>query len=506
MKSKTALVYIPGWPLRTSSFMPKSSLAVLAGRMAGCDKPLRILDFGVVDTVRRFSGVLSEFSVKPAEAMISNSFSSRLRRLFDNDGMGEFLRVRREWRTEIAGQIMGESPERLVYLADTRDEYREARGVALMVRRQNPHIQQCVIGAHAHKYGVLFAASEEPFSHYGNNVEDWLLLPGVFGPGEPEPAAEYDPSVYPALYSGGKFHCFTVGTGGNSVGICAEMRRIQRHVPVCAFDVAGSLPLARAMDMAAEFVARRMETAYACTLAPGGSAEGAASLLHATGCRSAAVDVPTGSQRLLEDFYGCGYGVSQARNLMRILRAQGISVTAQLVYPCPRDDRHTRAETELLLDQSLPEGVVAGYPECHPRSRWAESPELFGFNCPPAQQLRWARGDDRPELCDTGAPLPCGGMRGWTPESARAAQQSLLREVETRGTVAGLGQAEALIARVAGFEGREQAWHHRVQTALATGDFNELSALITAFNRRAAGAPRANQPEWLPLDLAAAAN
>ncbi len=293
---------------------------------------------------------------------------------------------------------------------------------------------------------------------------------------------------------------------GNARRAVAEISHCQRLVPVRTFHVEDRGGLAAARDLASEIMGSRLDVWYSRRLRPGHGAEGIASLLEASGCCSVDFPLLTGSQRLIEDFFGMTHGVSQSRASLRACRTAGIFTSLELVYPCPMDDYHTRAETVLFLEQTLPDAVKVSFPELRYGGRWTDAPDDFGFQVAAGNMARWAAACDVPQFLSAPAPRPYK-MGGIVERHDDADQDSLLAEAKARGAVLDMTAQEALIARVAGWEGREQAWKHSVGRAFVTGDFAGLFDLIKAFNRQTCLNKRKSaSSEREPMDLAAVAN
>ena len=490
MISKTVLVYVPGWPLRLDSFLPKADLARLAAREISLGRDALILDFGTPTALERFSEELDAH----ARRMERASSGGGLEWLRSWNQRGRLAAVRGKWHRDLAAEIAEERPGKVVYLTETREEYREARSVAAQLHEVHPSALQTVCGAHADGHVSHVAGGDGLFE----GVEH------VAAPGPDAPLPVYDPAVYPALYAGDKLHQFTVS--GNARRVAAEMGQCQRLVPSRAFHVEDRGGMAAARDLASEVMGARLEVWYSRRLRPVQGAEGIASLLEASGCRCADFPLLSGSQRLIEDFFGMTHGVSAARASLRACRAAGIFTSLELVYPCPWDDHHTRAETLLFMEQTLPDAVKVRFPELRYGGRWTAAPKDFGFEVTAGSLARWAVAGDAPQFVPGPSPRPYK-MRGGAAARDESEQDALLAEAKTRGAAPDMTAQEALLAKVAGWEGREGAWKHAINRALATGDFAGLADHITQFNRHAGRAVRkAPASEWSSVDLAAVAN
>ena len=490
MIAKTVLVYIPGWPLRIESFLPKAALARLAAREISLGRDALILDFGTPTALERFSEELDaharrqECSANAGGLGWLRSWSQR----------GKLAALRGRWHRDLAAEIAEERPGKVVYLTDTREEYREARCVAAKLHELHAATLQTVCGTHADGHVPHVAGGDGVFE----GVEH------LAAPGTDTPFPVYDPAVYPALYGGDKLHLFTVS--GNARRAVAEMGLCQRLVPSRAFHVDDRGGMAAARDLASEVMGARLEVWYSRRLRPVQGAEGIASLLEASGCRCADFPLMSGSQRLIEDFFGMTHGVSAARASLRACRAAHVFTSLELVYPCPWDDHHTRAETLLFMEQTLPDAVKVRFPELRYGGRWTAAPKDFGFEISASAVARWAVAADAPQFVPAAAPRPYR-MRGYAAAREDSDQDTLLAEAKTRGAAPDMTAQEALLANVAGWEGREGAWKHVINRALVTGDFSGVTAHITQFNRHAGRLARKTPvTEWVATDLAAVAN
>jgi hypothetical protein len=158
------------------------------------------------------------------------------------------------------------------------------------------------------------------------------------------------------------------------------------------------------------------------------------------------------------------------------------------------------------MEQTLPDAVKVGFPELRYGGRWTAAPGDFGFQVAAGTMARWAAAGDGPQFVPGPSSRPYK-MRGSAARREDGERDSLLAEAKARGAAPDMSAQEALVAKVAGWDGRERAWKHNMDRALATGDFAGLSEHITAFNRLAGRSTgRAAGAEWSSIDLAAVAN
>jgi hypothetical protein len=157
------------------------------------------------------------------------------------------------------------------------------------------------------------------------------------------------------------------------------------------------------------------------------------------------------------------------------------------------------------MDQTLPDAVKVSFPELRYGRRWIEAPEDYGFQVSATVLGRWAAACDIPQFLPAQASRPYR-MGGIVERTDDLDHESLLAEAKARGAVLDMSAQEALVARTAGWEDREQAWKHSIGGVLLKGDFAGLFEHIKAFNRSACLNKRKVTAERESNDFAAVAN
>jgi hypothetical protein len=194
--------------------------------------------------------------------------------------------------------------------------------------------------------------------------------------------------------------------------------------------------------------------------------------LFASGCRAAGFRIPTGSQRLLEDFYGFDMSISAMRATVRRCRAAGIFTVAHLCYPSPWDDYHTRAETELFLEACRPDGIEINTPELMPHSIWFTRAHAYGFIFDHHNFQQWvecsgSQQDDMPYQ-----------MQHWKRGRAAEAKHSLATHAESLGCTIGITEKHGLLARIARSTMEEASFLGALKEGLVNNDAAKLGGLI----------------------------
>lgn len=349
----------------------------------------------------------------------------------------------------------------------------------------------------------------------------WGAVPGLVfrhgaticeGVGQPQPLdpgfapADYHPSRYPSLLDGGKIKLFTLAqTSGHAhlghyrggyqprgrlVRDCRQMRvdveQLHRLYGAETFHVSGSHTPAEAIQgFAAECLALPFSIQY--------SREGhvheldsdTLSALSRSGCRALGLCLLTGSQWALSDFFGENWTISEAEASMRRIRAHGVYLHAEFIYPCPVDDYHTRAETFRIIRRNRPDGVRFSFPGLVPGSAWFQHAAEFNYLVSLKRFEGWVSSPPfvmchRTEAA--GLPFQFNGLRGGAVATLHEGAMSELAELQidrVSGAMAGL------MARVSGFAGRESDYTTMLDRAVLRLDLAHLRDMIESFNVRA---------------------
>lgn len=561
MKTRSALLYVPGVPYRLDALMPQRCLAVSAGCLIGAGHETRIWDYGTVEAMRRFSTpgfraaakeISSGWDTLCGGAGAGRTPSYREARAFKALSLECEVRRCREVALSVAAE---ERLDFVAFLVHRREDFRMARRVAELLREERPEVCQVVFGPHIDLYGTVALASAPVFdggcvgdyelglaalSERINRREEWGVIPdflyrtagGLRRTGRDVnmdldflAAPCYERAVYPAVHTTGKLRLFTLEhsrglhhsgnyrpvpeEGARPVRVrsasrmCDEMEGLSRLFGARAYLVNGvSTPSAQIDVLSQEILSRRLKVHYvrAGHILCAGAA--AFPLMALSGCSAIEFRVDTGSQRLLEDYYGHDFGVTDIERLFRASRDAGLLRVMHLSYPCPKDDQHTRAETLRLVRRCKPDAASVGAPELVPGSWWYVRGLEFGYRIDPAAYSRWVTGED---LIPGGVEASAYRMPGWPETRVAAEREALVREYAELG-VAGLGSAgEALVARMTGYEGEEGEFAMMSRERLFTGDAAGVAKLVDDFNRHGAPASAAPFRPFVPV-LAAVGN
>ena len=445
MRPEYALVHVPAGPFRMDAFLPKDRMARMAGALVAAGREARVLDYATPSWLERFSF----FTAEEETAGSWHGFWRRRRVAGGAAG----------WLADIGADIALHRPSTVCYFAETPAEIRQS----LQVSRQ---IQCLLPGVRQEMVSDLGAGSRVPFPVLS---DAWRVRMGGGGQDLSGTAACYVPSVYPALFGGGKLHLFPVSLGREAAespeapaAVLAEIAAVQRAVPLGAFHLDGYLSATTVNEVAAGLLAGGHRCQYSTGCMPGPLSDSVWALARASGCRAVEWLVPSGSQRLLDDHFNARFCVSHGRRAVRMCRLAGIYCAVRFLYPCTGDDTHTTAESVYFAEKAEPDSVVV-------------------------------------------APAAPEGPR----EAARTARQrgALLEALARKGFPVQVEGWQGLLARAGRHDGREHRLLGRYGALIENGDWGGLSDEIAAFNRALSQpAPRTVAGWTEALQCAAAAN
>jgi hypothetical protein len=507
MRFKVVLMHAPGLPLRMEDLMPQRMLAVLAASIRSTKAQAQIVDLGVPECAMPASplavAALTEHALHEATS--------------------------------------GTAPGLVLLQLTRRKDVLPARVIARRLRGEAPACKVVITGPYAECYGDVLVR-EEPCFDAAVVLDPEACLPEMLArlqlgqslTGTPNlvtlqdgaihrgkraalktldelPLPDYRAAVYPALYQGRKLHLFEVEhcRGGEtqqigptapwslmplrvkSPSLCArEIDHIRHSVPSAgAFHLSGSSAPAHAVEhLCYELRGLERPIRYTRDVQISGFDSLSPHSLHASGCRVLRFPIHTGSQRLLEDFYGQSFKVSEAeRVLQRAQRARLLRI-AEFTFPIPHDDRHTRAETVRLLSRTMPEAVNLKCPELRPESAWGDWQEAFGFEIEEPAYREWI-------ACGSEEPARPFQMRGWNASDVQRERSLLIHEVQDLGIQEGLSAEEGLMARMLDLDEQLDQFALLQRESLRHEDTAEH--LVRIFNERA-GLP-ARGVTWFPF-------
>jgi len=320
---------------------------------------------------------------------------------------------------------------------------------------------------------------------------------------------DYSSDTYPALEGNGKFkvlgvsctrvcsqQCPACPHGEIQPGlsrprtprtVCQALIEGMRQQNVCAFALEGpAFPETYAVSTAREILSRGLAVLYSREASIRETRVSNLATFKASGCQVLSFRVDTGSQWLLEDYYGRRFSVSECEKVLNHCGASGLYTIGRFTFPSPADDDHTRAETLRLLERVRPGSALLGLPDPQPGSEWFDRADEYGFQLNVAKYVRTIV--DNHGISE----LPLSPWRTLLHARRRVSFQDARRELESlRGDVSAAGVSTevtpelGLVARVSGYEGHEHDFAALMHRKLFSGDVPGLADVASRFNGRA---------------------
>ena len=522
MGTRIHLYAVPGLPLHVEDLMPQSLLARCAGALAAHGNAPLVIDTGSVDGLEG-----SETAAYRTELEEARTHRSRWQATLGIQRRGESRALAR-FGTARTERIVAELPDddrpalSVIQIRRHKD-VRDARRLGRLLRARFSETCIAVAGEFVNDYARLLLAgapefdvacvgpAESVLSGLARSLgarRNWEHIPGLIfrsggqlaagslgmRPLAPDFApSNYHPSAYPGLLDGGKIRLFTLpqSTGAAHVGhyrggtlqqpvhvrdarqLRAEMMQLHELYGACAFHIAGEhTPRDAVAHLAGECMSLPFDAVYSRDAHVAEVDEELLCGLAHSGCRAVNFSLLTGSQRLLSDFYGEDWTISEAEAGLRACRASGLYVHTDFVFPCPADDYHSRSETFRLLRRCQPDSADFSPPALPPGSAWRQHPAEFGFGVSARRLGAWISNLAPPaEL-----PYMIGSLGG---RAAAAKIQEALSEMDELGIGRAPGAAAGLMAWMAGWSAPFPAGLTR---SLAELDLAGLHEIIETFN------------------------
>ena len=542
MKIRCLIVHVPRFPFMLSHLMPPLGLAEIAGSLINCGYDCRILDYGNLDSVRFFASTEMHTHVKKLGSWWEHKSSSNMfTRLFDqqrNRFEKEIQASRNRWYDSICDDINRYGVSDILFFhAEDRAGWLGVRAVANALRKRGHAAPMFVFGSFAEKYAAYLLDSKVPFD--GICVEDadevlsdltasaahpefWRNIPNLilwrYGTRKVNQrkrklsqqtfaADAYRAAVYQAFSSDQKILLPTIrhARGGDTLAhalpecywyrrnpiitraslIAEQIGRLAIKEKYRYYHIQGAGAASQDIDdLANALTMLQLPIQYSREVSIPGISSCEMGDLYSSGCRSLGVRVATGSQRLLEDFFGCSFGMSEAESAILAARKHGMHNTLEIIYPAPVDDYHSFEETIRLIRRCVPNAVNPTLPQVLPGSSWWRSANAFGFKVSPQHLEQWASVGDNSLLYNENCLHLhynlCGQNKNRT--------EKLGDEFRSALEVLGLGGVtvfprDALVAQALGYLGNEVDFCALAQHAICSLDISRLEMILDNFNR-----------------------
>ena len=514
----TRLIFVPGNHGRLELLCPKA-IPVLLAEMLRCEGvSADYVDFSGLPILRDYPAVADDNSGSRSFLGMSQlPFSSKVSGHIASEVLN--TRLRQEILEEV---LTTPAPSVIAWYVEGREDFSVARELSGYIKELSPNTHQTILGPYIIHYGAASlnnvksidtGITGDPVSVLAalstcvDNPESQVRIPGLLFHTR-SGLASSPRDVYPRRNVLSRefmfrdvrrqvpceqaqlplfpitFNCNTVSGYGLKPGIVRplqksasqmidEMYFLNRNHGAGAFHIEAAHVSGTTLERFADtLLANNFMSIFSLGELTEAFDVKVADRLFASGCRAVGFNTPTGSQRLLEDFYGCEMSVSAMRATLRHCRAAGLFTVAHLCYPCPWDDYHTRAETDLFLEACRPDGITIHAPELLPESIWFSRAPAYGFVFDHRSFQQWVEGVETHH-----GHMPYR-MQHWKRGRVAEARRSLAAHAESLGCAVGITERHGLLARIARSEMDESLFLERLQQGLSVRDVDELAALM----------------------------
>lgn len=558
--TRSLLLYIPGLPLSLEALCPQRALACVAAMLLRQEHWTKILDYGVLDALEsllpsesaKWEGFPSSAHGSGGGARLDAFLQARRDRSVERllqEGL------RRQALSITEDILKYPRLDFIVFYVRERQDLLNARLVGDLLGDVQPGLLRVAVGPYVALAGARCLGSgdeidavctgdpESSIAALADRMRgrtSWTAIPGLFVRGAPAGTLSaaaapaplddfappvYDQEVYPAIDR--KLSLYTVEQTRGRLAACLDeawrpegLDRVRvRSVATIrdeitgirlaqgshAFHIQGAAAHAtQSLSLAAELRMRRLPIAYSRDSEVRQAEPAVMRLLADSGCQVIGFNVRTGSQRLLEDFYGCPFGVSETETVLNSCRDAGISTSLRFTFPCPHDDVHTAAESLRLASRCHPMAFEMSPPVLLPSTGWMQRPTDYGFVVVRRRLSAWLEGDSSLYAGRDSFPadLPYR-VKGRSRRKAAAAFRRL-SEALAALRIAPLSSPQmTLVARVAQPEGVVFDTAALWNAALRDLNLNLLNELKTQFNAQAKPSSSSGWRRFEPLRAAA---
>ena len=467
MGLKTVLATLPGFPLRGAALAPNVDVLQAATQLRAQGHTVTVLDWGTLEGQERFDAPMVRRCIQRAlhphrgctviERMQGYRQARELNILLEH--------TQQERIDEALNAILHDAPEQVLFHVRDHAEFQTVRQVSFALCQARPDLMIGLLGTFARQYQDMIVRAMDPIAIGFPNFDD----------------DAYDSLSFLEFYAE-RLNIYPFVLSPQS----AQQERVMKQVdalvqrldvPLFNFD-ADALTVNTLGDFARALVQRRLGAHFSLSCPIESLTEENISLLVLAGCRAVSVTIPTGSQRLLEDFYHQSFGVSKVESIFECIHSADLLSTVRLVYPCPLDDYHTAAETLRLLRRIRPTSVLVTPPNVIPASAWYERAIGYGFNVEPRRYVQWLSGALQGQSQE-GQMQPYM-MAGWSQQQIQKASVSLLEAIAEEGIQVGMDTMEVLLSwQSSGSDEALQTTFEKLNAAFADGDVEALRKFLT---------------------------
>jgi len=434
MSTRSILVYYPGYPFEWGALTPQRTAASVAGSLIDAGHTCVIRDFGTVDTLERLTPPNAESVARPLMERIRGAINGAP--LSGLPGYLEVVRANARFRrrqarhcAEVGESIAAEAHTDFIgFLVQSADDAHCANQIAAAVRSHNRDVPLIAFGPFIEQYGgslrgsmpdmdwLCGAEPETCVPAFASIVRDrsrWASSPGALtsddsvpqlpehrwtGPFASLPDPAYDIDTYPAVADQEKLlifevedSCTVVDASTGEAGIrlrpvedlCNHIWQLRAQFGAGLIRFAGrSTPAMHMRGVLNGLTQRGIDILYSRRQSATSADPSFYATDFASGCILHTHEVFSGSQWLHDRFYRSESTITEMETALLASKSAGMETVAELTYPCPADDYHTRDETLRLIRRTNPHATSVRLPEVTPSSPWLGEPSRRGFEVP----------------------------------------------------------------------------------------------------------------------------
>lgn len=434
MSTRSMLVYYPGYPFDWGALTPQRTAASVAGSLIALGHECVIQDYGTVDTLERLTPPDGEAMARPLMARIRNAVKGAP--LSGLPGYLDVARVNAKFRKQQSRHCIdvGRSlanighADFIGFLVQSSDDAHCANQIAASIKRCNSDVPLIAFGPFIEQYGgslrkampqMDWLCGAEPelcvpaFAAVVGDRGRWATLPGALtdsehvvplpehrwtGPFASLPDPAYDATTYPSIAGQEKLLIFEVEDSWSAPGledepsgirlrpveeICNHIWQLRAQFGAGLIRFTGrSTPALHLRGILNGLTQRGVDILYSRRQTAATADPSFYATDFASGCILHTHEVFSGSQWLHDRFYRSGSTITQMETALRASKRAGIETVAELTYPCPVDDYHTRDETMRLIRRTAPHATSIRLPDVVPSSRWLRDAKRHGFEVP----------------------------------------------------------------------------------------------------------------------------
>ncbi len=508
-KTKSVLVRVPGGPLSLDDLQPSLPMAATASILQWAGHETQIRDFGTLETMERYiPASLQELSQDLSKNLIADGEICPAETWKERRKVKSILKRLHEQRqvvwTEIAGELTSlKHLDFISFFISNASDLEAAEFMSRQVQRMRPRLKTIAMGpyfysqAHQavepsrHFHAVFVGRPDQSMALLADRIHDtarWTDVPHLaFADGtrlcvtescptlypEDLPLPAYDPETYPALANRRKVMMFTLedvrsvngdatrrGCAKTAETVCKEMGLIRNAYGVRAFHLSGTHTETRpARNLAYEILSKGIQIRYTRDMHVATTDRATVTALSTSGCLGGAFQIDTGSQRLMDRYYGHPFTVTDTEQAIRHSKFSNLYTILNLTYPSSEDDYHTESETLRLIERTLPHAVHL---------------------CPPNPANNSAASHDR---------RPTLLQRHKVPKALRVDEGQFKRAVAQRNVPVRMRAPWVLMAELAGYHGQEKEFVDQFTHHLFSGNMEALHETLSNLNRSAGDTP-----------------